>query len=122
MIPEREREALMRLTMCAREECAMCKYKDTCDFDFQFKTATNCMNILADALRNCSEKPNNSTCSKMEQVETMSCQECAHWEHGAGNHYYCALLEMRQECYFEPKGESTLMFANIPQPKTERNE
>lgn len=50
MIPEREREALMRLTMCAREECGMCKYKDTCGFDFQYETATKCMNILADAL------------------------------------------------------------------------
>ena len=71
MIPEREREALMRLTMCAREECGMCKYKETCDFDFQYETATKCMNILADALsktENSSEKPNNSTISKMEQV------------------------------------------------------
>ena len=65
MIPEREREALMRLTMCAREECGMCKYKETCDFGFQYETATRCMNILADALNadckteNCSEKPNN---------------------------------------------------------------
>ena len=32
MIPEREREALMRLTMCAREECIMCKYHKKCDF------------------------------------------------------------------------------------------
>ena len=47
------------------------------------------------------------------------CQNCAHWEHGAYNHYYCALLEMRQECCFESKDESTLMFANIPQPKDE---
>ena len=56
MIPEREREALMRLTMCAREECGMCKYKDTCDFDFQYETATKCMNILADALRTADRK------------------------------------------------------------------
>ena len=65
MIPEREREALMRLTMCAREECDMCKYKDTCGFDFQYETATRCMNILAEALRklNSSEIPNNcETC------------------------------------------------------------
>lgn len=63
MIPEREREALMRLTMCAREECAMCKYTYTCNFDFQYELATENMNILADALRklNSSEKPNNST-------------------------------------------------------------
>lgn len=45
------------------------------------------------------------------------CKECGHWEHGAGDHYYCALLEMGQECYFESKDESTLMFAN--EPKTE---
>ena len=43
------------------------------------------------------------------------CENCAHWEHGAGQHYYCALLEMRQECCFESKDESTLMFANVPQ-------
>lgn len=26
MIPEKEREAIMRLTMCARRSCAICKY------------------------------------------------------------------------------------------------
>ena len=50
MIPEREREALMRLTMCAREDCGMCKYKDTCNFEFQYEIATENMYILADAL------------------------------------------------------------------------
>ena len=50
MIPEREREALMRLTMCARKEGFVCKYKDSCNFDFQFDLATKNMNILADAL------------------------------------------------------------------------
>ena len=65
MIPEREREALMRLTMCAREECRICMYQKRCDFDFQYELATKNMNILADALRtdrkteNSSEKPNN---------------------------------------------------------------
>ena len=65
MIPEKEREALMRLTMCARDECGMCKYKDTCGSDFQYELATESMNILAEALRklNNSEKPNNcDTC------------------------------------------------------------
>ena len=47
---EEVREALMRLTMCAREECGMCKYKDECDFDFQYKISTDNMNTLADAL------------------------------------------------------------------------
>jgi len=51
MIPEREREALMRLTMCAREECRVCMYQKRCDFDFQYELATKNMNILADALR-----------------------------------------------------------------------
>ena len=51
MIPEREREALMRLTMCAREECEICKYKHQCNFNFQYELATENMNILADALR-----------------------------------------------------------------------
>ena len=51
MIPEREREALMRLTMCAREECHICRYKEQCDYDFQYRLATKNMNILADALR-----------------------------------------------------------------------
>ena len=73
MIPEKEREALMRLTMCAREECIMCKYHKECDFDFQYNLATESMNILAEALRKTepsnSEKPNNSTISKMEQVD-----------------------------------------------------
>ena len=72
MIPEREREALMRLTMCARGECPMCKYEEQCDnWDFRMELATKNMNILADALCKLSnsEKPNNSTSSKMEQVE-----------------------------------------------------
>lgn len=52
MIPEREREALMRLTMCARGECPMCKYEEQCDnWDFRMELATKNMNILADALR-----------------------------------------------------------------------
>ena len=67
---------------------------------------------------NCSEKPNNWRVEYAEEMlDTMSCEECGHWEHGAGDHYYCALLEMGQECYFESKNESTLMFAN--EPKTE---
>ena len=70
-----------------------------------------------------SEKPNNCEWSveyAKEMLNTMSCEDCGHWEHGAGDHYYCALLEMRQECYLESKDESTLMFANKPkdEPQT----
>lgn len=83
MIPEREREALMRLTMCAREECIMCEYQRKCNFDFQYELATESMNILADALRktepSSSEKPNNCehitedgvTCAKYP-----ACDDC----------------------------------------------
>ena len=48
-IPERQREALMRLTMCARDECMMCIYQpkdDRCK-----DIATTAMHILANALR-----------------------------------------------------------------------
>ena len=47
---------------------------------------------------NCSEIPNNSTRSKMEQVETMSCQECKHWDMG----YHC---DVGWDCKYEPKDE-----------------
>ena len=47
---EEVREALMRLTMCAREECDICKYKDECGYDFQYKISTDNMNTLSDAL------------------------------------------------------------------------
>ena len=47
---EEVREALMRLTMCAREECGMCKYKDKCGFDFQYKLSTENMHTILDAL------------------------------------------------------------------------
>ena len=59
MIPEREREALMRLTMCARRACAICKYEEECeadDFEFQDNLVTENMNILADALRTADRK------------------------------------------------------------------
>ena len=50
IMTEEVREALMRLTMCAREECGMCKYKDECGFDFQYKISTDNMQTLLDAL------------------------------------------------------------------------
>ena len=85
MIPEKEREALMRLTMCAREECIMCKYHKECDFDFQYHLATESMNILAEALRK-----TEPTCSILEQVEdetrlTAKCLNCAN-----GGSYKCS--------------------------------
>lgn len=58
---ERVMEAIMRLTMCARRQCSICKYNthqnnvnlsDECQ-----DRITENMNILADELfRNCEEK------------------------------------------------------------------
>ena len=64
MIPEREREALMRLTMCAREECIMCEYHKECDFDFQYELATESMNILAEALRKTEPQRDCNNCKR----------------------------------------------------------
>ena len=64
MINDKEREALMRLTMCARRECKMCMFQGF-DSEVCYRIATDCMHILADALNvdrkteNSSKKPNN---------------------------------------------------------------
>ena len=69
--------------------------------------------IAIEALQteNSSEKPNNSTISKMEQVETMSCQECKHFHENAVMYLdqcdFCF-----KDCKYEPKDE----------PQTERSE
>ena len=47
---EEVREALMRLVMCAREECDMCKYKYKCGFEFQYNISTENMHTILDAL------------------------------------------------------------------------
>ncbi len=49
------REALMQLSMCAREECEICKYKDTCNFDFQYEESTKNMNTILDSLQKISQ-------------------------------------------------------------------
>ena len=53
---------------------------------------------------NSSEKPNNSTISKMEQVETMSCQECNRWIYDDRWGWFCP-LKGQDECKYEPKDE-----------------
>ena len=51
-----------------------------------------------------SEIPNNSTISKMEQVETMSCQECTRWIYDDRWGWFCP-LKSQDECKYEPKDE-----------------
>ena len=48
---EEVREALKQLTMCAREECGMCKYKDECGFEFQYNISTENMHTILDTLQ-----------------------------------------------------------------------
>lgn len=50
MIPEKEREALMRMVMCARHQCAICKYHDKYTHDDCENEITDDMHILMDAL------------------------------------------------------------------------
>lgn len=50
MIPEKEREALMRLVMCARNQCAICKYHNKYTHDDCEEEITDDMHILMDAL------------------------------------------------------------------------
>ncbi len=49
---EKLREAIMRLTMCARRECEICKYKDRpkpeLPSDYCKELSTKNMNILVD--------------------------------------------------------------------------
>ena len=77
MTNDREREALMRLTMCARHECKMCIFQGF-DSEVCYRIATDCMHILADALNadrkteNSSEKPNNS------KERLQACIDCEH--------------------------------------------
>lgn len=56
MIPEKEREALMRLTMCARDQCAICKYKGKNTYEDCQLEITDDMHILADALSDWAER------------------------------------------------------------------
>ena len=46
VMTEEVREALMRLTMCAREECSICKYENDCGYDKQVEMATENMNTI----------------------------------------------------------------------------
>ena len=76
----------------AKNYCDDCLYTDTCDSKEFFYACTS-----------------KATISKMEQVETMSCQECKHFHENAVMYLdqcdYCF-----KDCKYEPKDE----------PQTER--
>ena len=64
--------------------------------------------IVADWLVEIADRKTEPTSSKMEQVETMSCQECKHWDDIRN----CWIMKSYGECHYEPKEE----------PQTERSE
>lgn len=49
---DKERDALLRLTMCARNECVICKYRKEYTDSQCYELQTKCMNILAESLNN----------------------------------------------------------------------
>lgn len=56
MIPNKEREALMRLCMCANRMCGACKYDKDWYEERCKEEINNAMNVLTEAL----ERGNNS--------------------------------------------------------------
>lgn len=56
MIPEKEREALMRLTMCARDQCDICLYQTKYTHKDCELEITDNMRIIADALERLGER------------------------------------------------------------------
>lgn len=77
---ETVREAIMRLSMCARRECEICIYKDRSKLELPSdeckKRATKNMNILADVCM-CSVPIVTAKSQKRKNVKTTLCWECA---------------------------------------------
>ena len=80
---EEVREALMRLTMCAREECGMCKYKDKCGFEFQYNISTENMNTILEAL------PADAVQGEWILHDGYYCSNCNHKLQTTGIPQYC---------------------------------
>ena len=74
---EEVREALMRLVMCAREECKVCKYEKECGFEEKIKRATENMHTIINAFNDSADRP---TGRWLRPNETESgyyeCSEC----------------------------------------------
>jgi len=97
-IPERQREALMRLTMCARDECMMCIYQpkdDRCK-----DIATTAMHILANALKVDDDAPQTDDKDinvRSKDEPQKDCKKCKNYDRCKNNRWKC--------CVYEPKNE-----------------
>lgn len=81
VITEEVREAITRLTMCAREECSICKCEKTCGFDKQVEMATKNMNTIINAF---TERPKGEWVKAMgvappEYAGRYVCSNCGHY-------------------------------------------
>ena len=74
IMTEEVREALMRLTMCAREECSFCKHVSDCGFDKQVEMATENMHIILDAF-DTAPTDSEDCISRADTINAM-CREC----------------------------------------------
>ena len=92
------REALMRLTMCAREECKVCKYEDDCGFDAQYQRATENMIIISNALKEPKTGAWIDWLGKGNEWECSVCK-CSIESHGSIAYRYCPMCgaDMRGE-------------------------
>jgi len=121
---EKVREALMRLTMCAREECGMCKYKDECGFNFQYNISTENMHTILDALsadaiefdfNKHQPRVRNKVYDEHDLVKVVRCKDCIHltteysdegtcfywckhWDNATDEWGHCYFGERREPC------------------------
>lgn len=77
VMTEEVREALMRLTMCAREECSICKYENDCGYDKQVEMATENMDTIINAF---TERPKGEWVEEVndegEFIRSWHCSNC----------------------------------------------
>lgn len=124
---EEVREALMRLSMCAREDCVICKYKDKCNFDFQYEESTKNMNTILDSLMRskCEVDAKSDLISREDAIEAL-CHNCAYYTDAqckTDSGYWCESGAMIREALpsadrptgewiFNPTDAIDLMFTN----------
>ena len=94
---EEVREALMRLSMCAKGDCAICKYANDigCSVEEQITMVNNNARIIADALDRLEEEKHGRW-MPTEDPYFMECSECgAVWD--AVHYKHCPTCDARMD-------------------------